>query len=218
MIHGMFSFNGMEEHQRFAERLLARFQPNYCIETGTLHGWTTAFFAERVQNVHTIEIVPINMEWSQRHLKGYKNITFHLGNSKDELPKILEQIPTREKVLFYLDAHWESYWPLYDELDIIANYIGRRAIVIIDDFKVPGKDYAYDSYNCMENCLEYADPHLRKIYGGDYDYEYFGGDTYYDVVFNEVMLNPMEKEIYDMFFKGQKRQTTGKIVTYEHQV
>ena len=49
------------------------------------------------------------------------------------------------KVLFYLDAHWEEHLPLQEELEIIfSNW--NNAVVLIDDFQVPGTTYGYDNY------------------------------------------------------------------------
>jgi hypothetical protein len=46
----------------------------------------------------------------------------------------------------YLDAHWEEDLPLREELEIIRE-AWDRAIVMIDDFAVPGDPgYGYDDY------------------------------------------------------------------------
>jgi hypothetical protein len=49
-------------------------------------------------------------------------------------------------LFFYLDAHWNEDLPLADEIDII---FGRssNAVVMIDDFEVPGDPgFDYDDY------------------------------------------------------------------------
>jgi hypothetical protein len=49
----------------------------------------------------------------------------------------------KSKVFFYLDAHcgWEA--PLVEELKIIFTK-WTEAVVMVDDFQVPGTDYVYD--------------------------------------------------------------------------
>lgn len=212
-ISGVFGFIGCADHQRCMGNLISRFGVNYCVETGTLHGWTTAFFAERVKHVYTIEIEPENLEKAKFHLDGYQNVQIIQGNSVDMLPSIVKSIPTTEKVLFYLDAHWRDYWPLFDELDIIAKHVGPRAIIVIDDFKVPGKEYTYDTYNGVENCLEAVDPYLKRIYPS-YSYEYFDGVLDYEVTLDKTIATAVEMNLHDVWFKGQTKRTTGKIAIY----
>ena len=51
-----------------------------------------------------------------------------------------------ESVFAYLDAHWEEDLPLAQELEIIASN-WSHAVVMIDDFRVPGDEgYGYDDY------------------------------------------------------------------------
>jgi hypothetical protein len=68
----------------------------------------------------------------------------------------------KSKVFFYLDAHWQEHLPLAEELEIIFTS-WREAVVMVDDFKVPGSDYAYDDYGPGKALtLEYLD-RLRHL-------------------------------------------------------
>jgi hypothetical protein len=224
MIRGLFSFNGCQEHQKKVDQILSQYKINYVVETGTFYGYTTAFFAERVKKVYTIELTP--ERWTQHPwggsifgsavelLTGYENIDMYEGNSPDVLPSILKEIPSDEPVLFYLDAHGYQYWPLLDELDIVADIIGSRSLIIIDDIKVPGKAYGYDTYNGVECSLELIDSKLKKIYK-NYTYEYFNGPLEFILVLNESDLNEKEKIIYNLT-KGSINGKTGRILIHEN--
>lgn len=216
MIRGIFAFNCCPEHQQFMASLLSKWKVNYVVETGTFYGYTTAFLAERIKYVFTIEITPDrwNVHGKAKDiLRGYENITILEGNSPEILPSILKNFPSEEQILFYLDAHGYLYWPLLDELNIIAKYVGPRAIIIIDDIKVPGKNYGYDTYNGKENSLELIDQYLKKIYA-NYKYEYFNGPLEFQLVLDENQLNPLEKEIY-RDVKGSTMTKSGKILIQE---
>jgi hypothetical protein len=52
--------------------------------------------------------------------------------------KLLDENKLGPRPLFYLDAHWQSYWPLRDELKHIGAS-GLPATIVIDDFEVPGQ-------------------------------------------------------------------------------
>jgi hypothetical protein len=215
----MFSFNCCPEHQQKVAGLFAKWKFNYVVETGTFYGFTTAFFAERAKQVFTIEITPYR--WTMhgggaKHLlEGLTNIESFTGNSTDLLPTILQKIPSDEKIFFYLDAHGYSYWPLLDELDIIAQHAGTRAVIVIDDIKVPDKpQYGFDTYNGVACSLELIDPHLKKVYPGGYYHEYFNGPVEFQLVLDETDLNPVEKEIYLYNLKGTTMGKTGRILIH----
>jgi len=217
MIRGFFGFNCCQEHQRRVEEIIAKWKINYVVETGTFCGYTTAFFAERVKHVYTVEITPEKWRMhgtAQQLLTGYENIEMYEGNSPEFLPVIFKEIAAIEPILFYLDAHGYDYWPLMDELGIIAEQIGPRAIIIIDDIKVPGKDYGYDTYKGVENSLELIEPHLNKIYPQGFHYEYFNGPLEFQLVLDESILNPQEQEIFFNDIRGKTMKKTGRILIH----
>ncbi len=211
-IRGIFGFNGHVVYQQYVKKLLLDLGIDRCIETGTFQGWTTAFFAEIVKNVCTIEINSTYYLEAQKNLEGYNNVQQSFGSSPAILTDLLPEIPSTEKILFFLDAHWNQYWPLYDELTVIGRDIGRRAIILIDDFMVPGKNYAYDHYENRINDLPSATSYLKTIYP-DFYYEYLdGGDPDYQLVLDESQLTDEEKRIYIEKFKGQILRAPGKIL------
>ncbi len=79
----------------------------------------------------------------------------------------------KDKVLFYLDAHWVEDLPLRDELDIIfANW--DNTVVMIDDFEVPDSDYGYNDYGPTKTLnLSY----LRPLEHLDYSVFYPAADA-----------------------------------------
>jgi len=80
------------------------------------------------------------------YVKEKSTITLICGNSPDVIRRIIEELP--EPILFYLDAHWLAYWPIKDEIRAIKPR--PNSIIIIDDFKVPGKGWHYDSYKGVD--------------------------------------------------------------------
>jgi hypothetical protein len=76
-----------------------------------------------------------------------------------------------KKVLLFLDAHWEASCPLLDELAAIAES-GMKPIIAIHDFKVPNKDFGFDSYNGQDYTWDWIAPSIEKIYGKDFKHYY----------------------------------------------
>lgn len=210
----IFAFNGNLHHQSLVKRYIAQFNIKIAVETGTLHGWTSAFLSDNVDVLHTIEIRPEPLEKAIENLRSKSNVHIHCGSSTDVLPGILLTLPSDQPIFFYLDAHWLEYWPLFDELDIIGKYVGKRAVILIDDFKIPNSEYGYDTYNGVPNDIDAIRPYLYEIYGTNYEYKYFDGDTSYYLTVDEALTDEKIRRIHKEWFTSEK-QTTGKILIYE---
>lgn len=162
---GLTAFNGAPEMGAFFAFLKTEYQINTAIETGTYKGLTTQFFALCFKEVHTIESVDWIYAEAKENLKEHPHVYCHLGSSEAVLKEILPSL-IGKPVVFYLDAHWYNYWPIFDEIEAISKTHKDNCVIVIDDFKVPGRsDLAYDSYRingnyydcsyeAIEDCLE----------------------------------------------------------------
>ena len=143
------------------------------IETGTYLGSTTKHFSAWTKQVHTIEVKESHFNTSLKALEDCLNVKSHLGNSPEVLDRILSKINKKELLFFFLDAHWEAFNPLLDELKVIAKH-GFKPIIAIHDFKVPGHpEFGYDTYRGIVYERAWIEPSLINIYGKDgYSIEY----------------------------------------------
>jgi len=120
------------------------------IETGTFCGDSARELSRIVPFVHTIEIREdfrkIAEERDTENSKSFPKVLYHLGSSDKILPYVFKY-DNKPNYLFFLDAHWQDYWPLADELKIINAFRieGNKVVTIIDDFEVPGRPNFYGS-------------------------------------------------------------------------
>lgn len=139
---------------------------NAIVETGTFRGTTTEYFAETGLPVYTVEIHPRCYGYSSMRFRGRKDqIRCVEGDSPDFLNDLVkDKTVPKLKVFFYLDAHVQDASqfhkaPLDEELRIIFNN-WREAVVLVDDFKVPGTTYSFDDWGpgktLSVECLEDA--------------------------------------------------------------
>lgn len=140
--------NGQEQRRAITRGVLHRLQPQAVVETGTCRGGTTMFLADVAGcPVHTVELSPRFSTFARWKLGHRPDV--HLASEDSRV--FLRRLSTspdvpKERVFFYLDAHWEDDLPLREELDIIAGS-WANSVVMIDDFQVPGDaDYGYDDY------------------------------------------------------------------------
>ena len=122
--------------------------PSAVIETGTYLGVSTEYFALLTgAPVWTVESQKPYYRSAQRRFRENTHVHVSLASSPDFLRQLTGDgsVP-KERVLFYLDAHWDANLPLREEIEIIeAGW--QDPWVLIDDFQVPGdRDYGYDDY------------------------------------------------------------------------
>ncbi len=143
---GLTAFNEAPELGAFFAFLKKAYHIDTVIETGTYYGATTHFFSNWFNEVHSIEIVEALYNRAKEIFKDQPHVHCHLGSSEKVLSEILPSL--RDKtIVFYLDAHWGNYWPLADELEEISKTHKDNCVIVIDDFKVPGRnDLEFDAY------------------------------------------------------------------------
>lgn len=143
---GWGAFHGDAIYRKLMLDLPDAFRFTSFVETGTFRGYSTEFMALHKPQlpIFTIEVESCTYTLAQRALRKYPNITQYLGNSGDWIRDLIREQRLGDFPLFYLDAHWQRYWPLRDELRHIAE-AKMRAVIVIDDFEVPGRpDFGFD--------------------------------------------------------------------------
>ena len=141
------AFNADKRKQRLARGLIKKYCSAF-VETGTLKGTTSAWVAKLFPKmpIYTCEIVPRLFRFSKNRLACFPNVKVYNDASVD----FLKKIPAKENdtPFIFLDAHSQkdinfsySKNPLPEELEIIFNRFGK-AVILIDDFEVPGKDFS----------------------------------------------------------------------------
>ena len=139
-----FAMNGQTARLEAVRQIIWKCGIKQIVETGTFRGTTTEWFAQFGVPVISIESHRPTHEFAHRRLAKYKNVLALRGDSTAVLPEIL--LNARPPTLLYLDAHWDSVLPLKRELGLICATLAE-AIIIIDDFEVPGDDgYTFDRY------------------------------------------------------------------------
>jgi hypothetical protein len=135
------------------------------LETGTYEGNTTIFLAENFEAVYSVEITEHFYQLSKSKCNNLSNVKIFKDSSEKFLSQILPSLNEEyESIIFYLDAHWENYWPLKDEILEISKYFKNRAIIIIDDFYVPNRNFQFDSYQNLNCDWNFIENEIKKCY------------------------------------------------------
>ena len=139
--------NGQAFRQRIYQELRANLPLQAIVETGTFRGTTTEYFAASGLPVFTAEASDQFHAYSAHRLRSLGAMVHLYQDDSRAVLRALAQDPAvpKDYVLFYLDAHWEDDLPLREEVEIILEG-WDHAVILVDDFAVPGSTYAYDDY------------------------------------------------------------------------
>lgn len=140
--------NGQRRRQEMVRQLVRTIPFRATIETGTFRGSTTEFFCHLTDGpVYTIENDARCWLYAKKRLAIYESADVRHGDSRSGLRELrADPAVPKDRVLFYLDAHWGHDLPLEDELSIILEG-WRDSVIIIDDFEVRGDaGYGVDDY------------------------------------------------------------------------
>jgi hypothetical protein len=154
---GFGVLNGQRVRQSIFHRILTEIAIGQIIETGTFRGTTTEYFAKAGIPIHSIEVSGKFWQYSKLRLRSLDNVTLYHGSSISQLPEICRRLTTLESPTFvYLDAHWNDYLPLRDEIEILSELL-PKSVIMIDDFEVPeDRGYRFDDYGAGNRIsLEY---------------------------------------------------------------
>lgn len=104
------------------------------VETGAEEGKTTLWAAEHFRYVYACEID------ADRLAKLWQVLPQTVQLYALSSPQFIEDIALIVGVcpLFFLDAHWQTYWPLLDELRAITG-LYASAVIIVHDCRVPDR-------------------------------------------------------------------------------
>ena len=126
------------------------------VETGIDRGGSTILFSQMAPRVIGIDNDPAKIDLVEASLKarGITNAFVVRMDSATALQKLVERKEIdASRTLFLLDAHWQAYWPLKDEIRAIPRGEG---VLVMHDARVPGcPDLGVDAYDGQELSYEY---------------------------------------------------------------
>lgn len=159
-------FNGQTFRQEIFLELIEKIDFSAIAETGTFRGTTTEYLHASSQlPVYSAELAPRFYWYAKTRFCTERNIRLYYGDSRSFL-RHLVKVPelAHNRMFFYLDAHWGEDLPLKDEVQFAFENF-PQAVVMVDDFNVPGDDaYGYDDYgNGKVLSLEYLNPLIHKL-------------------------------------------------------
>ncbi len=141
-------FNDQDRRAEMMLELVNALRPELIIETGTYQGATTEWFADNTDaEIVTVESSEWFFSYAQYRLSRIPRIELIFSDSVKALNKLSsDPKSTSARTLFYLDAHWNDYLPLADEVALMVDN-WPDFVAVIDDFEVDDDSgYTFDDY------------------------------------------------------------------------
>jgi hypothetical protein len=164
-----YPFNGDFFLEKEFLRLRDKYNIKKAVETGSCLFSSTKWFSDNFNEVITYEMNSSFYEEGIKKIQNKNNVKALVCNSVDGL-KQLEYTP-KENIIFFLDAHWQAYCPLLDELETISK-LDINPIIVIHDFKTNNPEFGYDTHDGKDFDINLVAPKLSKIYPNEYLYYY----------------------------------------------
>lgn len=145
-------------------KLRDRFGIKCFIETGCAEGNNAIFYAQYFKEVHSCEIDKELLLRAKRRVQCLKrrNVFLHLKPSPEFIQDYRIEYERKRRIdtlLFFLDAHSPSNWPILDELKALRGF--KNCCIVIHDFKVPGLGYI--SYEGQDLDFNYIKKDILKV-------------------------------------------------------
>jgi hypothetical protein len=140
--------NGQTARLEIVREIIEKCGIKYIVETGTFRGGTTEWFANFGIPVSSVELNKKFAFFARRRLRRFRQVNVVQANSVDGLKSLVAagRINHDTNTLFYLDAHWNEYLPLADELSLVRKH-ARRSVIVVDDFRVEDDEhYGFADY------------------------------------------------------------------------
>jgi hypothetical protein len=148
--------------------LIKSYNVDCFFETGTNSGDTTEYLCKTYPHLNIVSC-ETNLDYfkfAKKRLQNYKNVYLFNESSEAVIAKLNQKF---QMTLYYLDAHWNDYWPLKDEIKNID-----KGLICVSDFYNPYQEltnldveYGYDTYqniSCDVNLLNGVIQDKTKIY------------------------------------------------------
>jgi predicted O-methyltransferase YrrM len=140
--------NGQERRAELLRALARSIRFDRVLETGTYRGTSTALLRRVFRApVASVDSNPRFAGYSSGRFVLRRGVTVDRGDSRAFLAGAAAGSGAADEAVFvYLDAHWQADLPLWTELAIVQSG-WSRAVVLVDDFEVPGDaGYGWDDY------------------------------------------------------------------------
>lgn len=135
------------------------------VETGSCMYSTTKWLGENFHRVHTVEINPEYASHGKHKIADMVNVFDEVGqDSVTFLKNLMNWVSPKDRILYFLDAHWGQHCPLMEELAALKNSPTELPPVIaIHDWYTGDERLGWDEYNGQRFEYSWIEPAIKQL-------------------------------------------------------
>jgi hypothetical protein len=142
-----------------------KFKLNTAIETGSCFYVTSEWLGNNFEQVFTCEINYEYAKFGLHRVENMPNVKYAMIDSvsyiRDILPLIIKET---DNCIYFLDAHWNDFCPLLDEINLIGEIkTNQPPIIAIHDFYTGNPEHGHDTYHGQPFTYEWIEPSLKVL-------------------------------------------------------
>lgn len=170
-----FPFNGDRFIEKTFLKLKKQYNLNVAVETGSCIYSTTKWLGNNFEKVYTVELNNNYAKHGIHKVKNMNNVFTYIGDSVFYIKQLCDIIESKDRAIFFLDAHWYDYCPLLGELDALKGMkLGFPPVIAIHDFYTGDERLGWDTYHGQRYEYAWIEPKIKELENNfDCVYNYF---------------------------------------------
>jgi len=137
---------------------------NVAVETGSCMYSTTKWLGENFFRVHTVEVNAEYANHGKHKIDGMVNVLPEIRDSVSFLKDLMSWLSVKDRVIYFLDAHWGQHCPLLDELTALcANKTFFPPVIAIHDWYTGNENLGWDEYNGQRFEFAWIEPYIKRL-------------------------------------------------------
>lgn len=118
------------------------------VETGSCMYSTTQWMGQNFNRVHTVELNADYAKHGAHKVADMQNVYPEINDSVLFLKELMGRLDKKDRVIYFLDAHWGNHCPLIDELNVLTSSPTELPpVIVIHDWYTGDDRLGWDEYN-----------------------------------------------------------------------
>jgi hypothetical protein len=134
------------------------------VETGSCMYSTTQWMGQNFNRVHTVELNADYAQHGAHKVADMQNVYPEINDSVLFLKELMGRLDKKDRVIYFLDAHWGNHCPLIDELNVLTlSPTELPPVIVIHDWYTGDDRLGWDEYNGQRFEYSWIEPKIKDL-------------------------------------------------------
>jgi len=134
------------------------------VETGSCMYSTTQWMGQNFDRVHTVELNAAYAQHGTHKVADMHNVHPEINDSVLFLKELMGRLDKKDRVIYFLDAHWGNHCPLIEELNVLTlSPTELPPVIVIHDWYTGDDRLGWDEYNGQRFEYSWIAPVIKNL-------------------------------------------------------